>query len=79
MFVLSSLYACQSALGAYGLWLSLTSISRIQQYESQTKTAAKWSAGAEQQLYKARTTQTSGALTVSSMNSCCAMIRAIHE
>lgn len=53
-----------SALSAYGLYLSYHNITRLQQYEQQSKKAAEWSKTAAQRLHKTRTTQTSGTISV---------------
>ncbi|KAF2628295.1 hypothetical protein BU25DRAFT_410388 [Macroventuria anomochaeta] len=53
-----------SALSAYGLYLCKENITRLQQYEEQSKKAAEWSNTAAQRLHKTRTTQTSGTLSL---------------
>jgi hypothetical protein len=53
-----------SALSAYGLYLCKENITRLQQYEEQSEKAAEWSNTVAQRLYKTRTTQASGSLSV---------------
>ncbi len=62
----SLLHALQASLSAYTLYLSSIAIQNLQKYEKTSKKAAKYSNTAEQQLYKTRTTQASGALSVPS-------------
>ncbi|KAK5012943.1 hypothetical protein BJ546DRAFT_951390 [Cryomyces antarcticus] len=63
-FVLPALHSIQACLGAYGLYLSYISITDLQRYEEKSEKAAKYSTTAEHQLHKTRTTQVSGALTI---------------
>jgi hypothetical protein len=55
---------CTSAISGYGLYLSYQNITRLQQYEEQSKKAAEWSNTAAHRLHKTRTTQTSGTISV---------------
>ncbi|KAF2201826.1 hypothetical protein GQ43DRAFT_440251 [Delitschia confertaspora ATCC 74209] len=48
----------------YGLYLSYKNITRLQRYESQTKTAAEWSETVAEQLRTTQTTQGAAAVTV---------------
>lgn len=51
-------------LSLYGAVCSYVAITKLQGYEETTKKLAKWSSVVEQELYKTRTTQASGALAV---------------
>jgi hypothetical protein len=62
--LLSILHALQASFSAYTLYLSSISIRNLQKYEETSKKAAKYSNIAEQQLYKTRTTQASGVISV---------------
>jgi hypothetical protein len=55
---------CASALSGYGLYMSYSNITRLQQYEKQSEKAAEWSNTAAQRLHKTRTTQASGTISV---------------
>lgn len=55
---------CQVGLSTYCLYLSSIAILKLQKYEGMSKTAAKYSNVAENQLYKTRTTQTSSVIAV---------------
>ena len=59
------LHAPQACLSAYVVYLSSIAVPKLQQYEEKSEKAAQYSNAAEHQLHKTRTTQTSGALTVS--------------
>ena len=48
----------------YGGYISYIAITNLQKYEEISKKAAEWSEEAENQLWKTRTTQASGALAV---------------
>ena len=65
-FITQTLHIPQALLSAYGLYLSYTSIKKLQQYEEKSEKAAKWSNTAAEQLHKTRTTQASGAFAVRS-------------
>lgn len=62
--ILAILYSLQAAFSAYNLYLASIAIQKLQKYEEKSKTAAKYSNIAENQLYKTRTTQASGTLAV---------------
>jgi hypothetical protein len=51
-------------LSLFGAVNSYTAITKLQGYEETTKKLAKWSTTVEQELYKTRTTQGSGAIAV---------------
>ena len=55
---------CQLLLSLNGARVSYLAIINLQKYEETTKKLAKWSTEVENQLYKTRTTQAFGALTV---------------
>jgi hypothetical protein len=59
------LHVPQACLSAYIIYLSSVVVPKLQRYEEKSEKAAEYSNFAEQQLHKTRTTQTSGALTVS--------------
>ena len=59
------LHVPQAFLSAYIIYLSSITIPKLQRYEAMSEKAAQYSSTAEHQLQKTRTTQTSGALTVS--------------
>jgi hypothetical protein len=59
------LHVPQACLSAYTIYLSSIVIPKLQRYEEKSEKAAEYSNFAEQQLHTTRTTQTSGALTVS--------------
>lgn len=58
-------HCVQICLSAYSLYHAYISITNLRQYEQKTEKAAQWSQTAADQLHKTRTTQTSGALAVS--------------
>lgn len=64
-FITQVLHVPQVLLSAYGLYVSYISITNLRQYEEKSEKAAEWSSAAEHQLHKTRTTQASGAITVS--------------
>ena len=51
-------------LSLYGAVCSYAAITKLRGYEETTKKLAKWSSVVEQELYKTRTTQASGAMAV---------------
>jgi hypothetical protein len=63
--LLPLLHVPQTCLSAYTIYLSSITVPKLQRYEEKSKKAAEYSDVAEHQLHKTRTTQTSGALTVS--------------
>jgi hypothetical protein len=67
MWFTQLLHTGQVALCAYGAYVSFIAIRNLQQYEETSKKAAKYSFEAERQLHKTRTTQSSGAICVSSL------------
>lgn len=62
--ILTILHFLQAAFSAYNLYLASIAIPKLQKYEETSKTAAKYSNIAENQLHKTRTTQASGTLAV---------------
>lgn len=58
------LHLGQAALAGYGAQQSYIAITNLQKYEDASKKLAKYSNEAERQLYKTRTTQASGAVSV---------------
>jgi hypothetical protein len=51
-------------LSAYGASVSYGAVTRLRAYEEKSEKAAEWSDTAAQRLYKTRTTQTGGAISV---------------
>ncbi|KAI1161652.1 hypothetical protein F5B18DRAFT_425715 [Nemania serpens] len=62
--LLKSIHVAQIIIAAYGAMQCQVAISRLLEYEDATKKLAKISSEAERQLYKTRTTQASGAVTI---------------
>lgn len=62
--ILILVHTFQSALGFYNLYLASVSIKNLMGYEDTAKKAAEYSNIAESQLYKTRTTQASGTISV---------------
>lgn len=52
----------QAGMSVYTLYNASIAIPKLQQYEEKSKTAAKWSTTAADQLHQTRTTQTAGAI-----------------
>jgi hypothetical protein len=55
-------------LSAYGASVSYTAVTRLRAYEEKSEKAAEWSNTAAQRLYKTRTTQAGGAISVRPMS-----------
>ncbi|KAF1999732.1 hypothetical protein P154DRAFT_620676 [Amniculicola lignicola CBS 123094] len=53
-----------ATISLYGLYKSYNNIVRLQEYEEKSEKAAEWSRTAANQLYKTRTTQASGTITL---------------
>lgn len=68
-FLLPVFHAGQAIGSIYAATYSIFAISNLQNREEQTKRAAQYSNTAAHQLHKTRTTQTSGALAVSTTSS----------
>ena len=60
----TGLHAAQAGYAGYNLYLAYLSITNLQQYEDQTKRAAKYVNEAAYRLRKTRTTQAAGTLAV---------------
>jgi hypothetical protein len=58
------LHVAQAGLSGYSLYHAYIAIINLRQYEEKSEKAAEWSATAEHELHKTRTTQTSSALSV---------------
>jgi hypothetical protein len=65
MSLIATYHLAQACLCGYTGYLSYSAITRLQQYEQTSETAAQYSQVAADQLHKTRTTQTSGAIAVS--------------
>jgi hypothetical protein len=59
------LHCIQAGLSGYVLYHASISVPNLQQYESKSKKAAKYSQVAADQLHKTRSTQTAGTIAVS--------------
>jgi len=65
MLYLRLVQCTQAYLAGRGIYYSYFAIINLQKYEDAAKKLAEWSNEADRQLHKTRTTQTSGAVTVS--------------
>lgn len=65
MLYLRLVQGTQAYLAGRGLYHSYYAIINLQKYEDAAKKLAEWSSEADRQLHKTRTTQASGAVTVS--------------
>lgn len=65
MSLILTYHLAQACLCGYTGYLSYSAVTRLQQYEKTSETAAQYSSIAAEQLHKTRTTQTSGAVAVS--------------
>ncbi|KXT07238.1 hypothetical protein AC578_2332 [Pseudocercospora eumusae] len=63
-FLIRGQHVCQLILSLWGASLSYAAITKLRKYEATAKKLAEWSKEAENQLWKTRTTQATGALAV---------------
>lgn len=62
-------HGSQVGLSLFGVANSYVAITKLQGYEATTKKLAKWSTTVEEELYKTRTTQATGAIAVGNVSS----------